>query len=171
MILGAVLAGGRSSRFGSDKARALWRGVPLVEHVRARLATVARTVVVCGGHGAIVADRPAPGLGPLGGLAGALHHAAAHGFTRVIVAPCDAPLLDDRLLAALANVQGDALLAAVPVVGSWRALYADRLERHLAGGGDRSMRAWATLVGATPLDLPAPPNINRRADLDALDAG
>ena len=64
MILGAILGGGRSSRFGSDKAEALWRGVRLIDHVHARLATVAAEIVVCGWQGAgfrAVADRPAAG--------------------------------------------------------------------------------------------------------------
>ena len=35
--LGAVIAGGRSSRFGSDKAMALWQGRPLIDHAIDRL--------------------------------------------------------------------------------------------------------------------------------------
>ena len=37
-LLGAILAGGRSSRFGSDKAFALLNGKPLIDHVIAALA-------------------------------------------------------------------------------------------------------------------------------------
>ena len=36
MILGAVLIGGRSSRFGSNKAAAEWNGRPLAEHAAAQ---------------------------------------------------------------------------------------------------------------------------------------
>lgn len=171
MILGAVLAGGRSSRFGTDKARAIWRGVALADHVRARLATVAAATVVCGGAGGgpdILPDAPGPDRGPLAGLASALRFAQANGFDRVILAPCDTPVLDDALLAALATARGDAFLAAVPVIGTWRARHAARLADHLAHAEDRSMRRWAALAGAAALDLPAPPNINRPADLAAL---
>jgi molybdopterin-guanine dinucleotide biosynthesis protein A len=171
MILGAVLAGGRSMRFGSDKAMALWNGVPLIEHVVDRLATIASTVIVCGRQHervAWVADRPAGDLGPLGGLNAALHHAAANGFDRVITVPCDTPFLDEGLLACLTSAGGNAILRDMPVIGCWRSEDAQKLDRHLATSDDRSMRSWARLAGAALLDHPAPPNINRPDDLEML---
>jgi molybdopterin-guanine dinucleotide biosynthesis protein A len=69
-ILGAVLAGGRSSRFGSDKAMAMLDGRPLIDHAIAAGPHCA-AVVVCGrdhpGH-VCLADRPAPDMGPLGAI-------------------------------------------------------------------------------------------------------
>lgn len=172
MILGAVLAGGNSTRFGSDKAEAIWRGRPLLEHVVARLETVCSHVIVCGrdhvDHPSIP-DRPAPGLGPLGGLNAALHFALANGFERVISMPCDAPSPSDDMLAALASVEGDAFLLQMPVIGSWRADHAPLLDEHLHGSAGRSMRSWAELIGASALTLSAPPNVNYPADLEALD--
>lgn len=171
MILGAVLAGGRSTRFGSDKAQALWNGMPLIDHVIDRLATVTAAVIVCGRQHAGVpsfADRPASDLGPLGGLNAALHFAAANGFAFVISVPCDAPLLDDALLTLLRSVGGNAFLAEMPVIGCWRSDGAASLDRHLRTSNDRSMRGWAALSGAAPLSHPAPPNINHPTDLDAL---
>ncbi|MBA3896663.1 MAG: NTP transferase domain-containing protein, partial [Sphingomonadaceae bacterium] len=64
MILGAVLAGGASRRFGSDKALAMRDGRPLIAHVVDALATQVDAVVVCGrdwGGLPSIADRPAPG--------------------------------------------------------------------------------------------------------------
>jgi molybdopterin-guanine dinucleotide biosynthesis protein A len=171
VILGAVLAGGRSSRFGSDKALALWRGRPLIAHVVDRLSSIADTVIVCGReHPGVLSipDRPAAGLGPLGGLNAALHHAAAAGFAQVVTASCDTPQLDDALLAALAG-EDDACLAAQPVIGIWRSGHAALLDTCLAEADDRSMRGWAGRIGARTLDLPPPPNVNTPADLAALD--
>jgi molybdopterin-guanine dinucleotide biosynthesis protein A len=171
MILGAVLAGGRSTRFGSDKARALWNGRPLIDHVLDRLAMVASTVIVCGRRlpGATsIADRPASDLGPLGGLNAALHFAAANGFECVISAPCDAPLLDDALLSLLRSAGDNVFLAAMPVIGCWRSDGAAALDHHLRTSNDRSMRRWAALIGGVALGHPAPPNINYPADLDML---
>jgi molybdopterin-guanine dinucleotide biosynthesis protein A len=171
MILGAVLAGGHATRFGSDKALASWRGAPLIDHVIDRLATAASAVIVCGRqHARItsVSDRPAPDLGPLGGLNAALHHAAAHGFELVISAPCDTPLLEEGLLSILKSAGGNAFLVDMPVIGCWRTDGAPRLDAHLRTSGDRSLRGWGRLIGATPLDHPAPPNINRPTDLEAL---
>ena len=45
-VAGVLLAGGRSSRMGRDKAGLDWHGEPLVVHVANRLLTVAATVVV-----------------------------------------------------------------------------------------------------------------------------
>jgi molybdopterin-guanine dinucleotide biosynthesis protein A len=52
-----VLAGGRSTRFGSDKLEALDRGIPLLDHAVLRLAEVCDEVVVVVG-----ATAPDPGL-------------------------------------------------------------------------------------------------------------
>ena len=171
MILGAVLAGGLSSRFGSDKALALWQGRPLLEHVVERLGTVCAQVIVCGradAEGLTIPDRPRAGLGPLGGLAAALHHAETNGFDRVLAAPCDAPQLSDELLAALASASQSAFVRDMPVIGRWSSADAARLENYLAKETDRSMRAWAQAIGATALHLPPPLNINRPADLEHL---
>jgi molybdopterin-guanine dinucleotide biosynthesis protein A len=48
-ILGVVLAGGLSTRFGSDKAQALWRGRSLLDHALDALAPIARALRSAGG--------------------------------------------------------------------------------------------------------------------------
>src|SRR3546814_15692547 len=86
-VLGAILAGGASRRFGSDKAEALIDGEPMLFHVAHRLAAQTDGLVICGrswGSLRPVADRPRPGMGPLGGLAGALRHAGDPGFDLVL---------------------------------------------------------------------------------------
>lgn len=171
MILGAILAGGASSRFGSDKALALLDGRSLIDHVAAALAPHVAALIVCGRTHRdfeTVADRPAAELGPLGGLNGALHHAARQGFDAVVSLPCDTPVLPPELLPALIATRPPAMLADCPVIGIWPATLADRLDRFLAEEGSHAMRRWAHAVGAQPLPWPAPRNVNRPADL--LDA-
>lgn len=168
-VLGAVLAGGRSRRFGSDKALAEWRGRPLVDHVAAALVPHVERVVICGRD---LPDRPGPGLGPLGGINAALAHAAVHGFDRVLVAPCDTPLLDERLLTRLAAADGPAFLADLPVIGIWSAALVAHLDEWLATSDDHSVRTWAKAAGAEPLRIPPcelPINVNRPANLTDLD--
>ncbi len=89
-----MLAGGRSSRFGSDKLAAEREGVPLLHHAVLRVAEVADDVVVVLAPGASgaglppgvrVANDPTEGEGPLAGLhAGLL--AAVRSDVAIVVA-------------------------------------------------------------------------------------
>src|SRR2546423_14953878 len=119
-VLGAVLAGGRSSRFGSDKAAALIDGRPMLDWVIEALAPQVDEILICGREapGRIcVADRPRTDLGPLGGLNAALQHAAANGFDAVLSAPCDTPRLSADLRAQLGEVGDGVVVEGLPVVG------------------------------------------------------
>jgi molybdopterin-guanine dinucleotide biosynthesis protein A len=170
-LLGAILAGGESRRFGSDKALARWRGQRLIDHVADRLTTVVDTLVIVGGarDGFVaVADWPRAGLGPLGGIAGALAHAATHGFAAVVTLPCDTPEVPDSLLRTLAGAAGAAVLEGLPVAGRWPAALAGSLADWLDAAEDRSMRAWTAAIGATAIPHAPLANINRPADLAAL---
>ena len=97
-LLGAIIAGGASSRFGSDKALALLGGQPLIAHAQAALEPLVGAIVVCGrawGGLPMLADVPVAGLGPLGGIAAALGHARAQGFDHVLTIGCDMPGVPD----------------------------------------------------------------------------
>lgn len=170
-VLGAVLAGGRSSRFGSDKAAALLGGRTLLDRAAAGLAPQVDAVLVAGrAHPTLphAPDLPGPGLGPLGGLLAALGYAAGRGFGAVVTVGCDMPLIPADLVAALAG-EGPAVVADCPVVGWWPVPLAPALEAHLAAGGSRAVRRWAALVGAREVGLTAPvSNVNTPADLRRL---
>lgn len=102
-ILGAfILAGGQSSRFGSDKARAIVHGEPLLLRLIERLKTVTRldiTLVVnepqrYSDFGVDAITDLQSDLGPMGGLYSAIyHHEVTRGSTGwILLLPCD--LLD-----------------------------------------------------------------------------
>lgn len=150
-LIGAVLCGGRSSRFGSDKALAPFRS----STVGARVVDALRTsgvdpVVAIGGQAGhqlglpTVADRR-PGDGPLAGLATALLWART-GW--VVCVPCDLPLLrPDHVAALLAPGPGSGqpLVAVVdgePKISltAWPAEEGARLMR-LVEAGERRFRA------------------------------
>ena len=171
MILGAVLAGGRASRFGSDKGAALFEGRALIDHALTALARHCDALVVVGRGWpgvASVPDRPAPDLGPLGGLAGALHHAQAIGAGRVLTLGCDTPLVPDAVLAELTARETPAFLDDLPVIGIWPASLSPQLDEFVATDPRRSVRGWAARCGAVALAAPALPNINTIADLERL---
>lgn len=173
MILGAIIAGGQSRRFGSDKALAMMGGLPLIEHVALALRPWVDDLVVCGrNHSGLTAlpDRPALGLGPLGGIAAALRHAVDHGFETVITLPCDTPAIAADLLFDLQRSPAPAYLSACPIIGVWPATLSDIADEFIASDQKRSVRGWADRVAARELTLPAPVNVNRLGDLGLLDA-
>lgn len=167
-ILGAILCGGRSSRFGSDKALALVGGVTLIDHVRQCLSPQVDRLLFCGRHIAgetCVSDRPRPDLGPLGGINAALHHAAARGYAAVVSVPCDTPVLPNDLVAQLTGDR-PAFLERLPVIGFWPVTLAPMLDRHIKEDQRRSMRGWAIRAGAEAITLETNiRNINRPEDL------
>ncbi|HWJ69317.1 MAG TPA: molybdenum cofactor guanylyltransferase [Sphingobium sp.] len=170
-VLGAVIAGGKSTRFGSDKALAALRGRPLIDHVTETLAAQTAQVVICGrAHGGLpmVADTPAPHMGPLGGIAAALLEAQARGFSAVLTVPCDAVDLPDDLIGRLFPYP--AYVASMPVIGLWPAYAATDALAILNGDGVHSMKAFAARIGARAVQLPRDPvNINTVADLDRVE--
>lgn len=172
-VLGAILGGGRSSRFGSDKALAMLDGRALIDRVAIALAPQVDALVVVGRNhpGLIaVADRPAADLGPLGGIAGALHHAASTGFDQVLTVPCDAPFLPGDLRHHLSNAGTATFLDALPVIGWWPASAAAALDMLLAGDGSRSVRAFADRIGAVGIDGGTIANVNTPDDLARIAA-
>ena len=123
MILGVVLAGGKSTRFGSDKALAELGGRTLLARAVDALSGLCELVVIAGrDHGpARVHSRLAarPRMGPLGGIAAGLHHALDEGFETVLTCGVDCAALPDDLLDLLSPAP--AYLADQPVVGHWPA--------------------------------------------------
>ena len=167
-ILGAVLAGGRSSRFGSDKAMALLHGRTLLDHAMAGLAPHVAETVICGRDGGL-ADRPRADMGPLGGLNAALHHALSHGYVGVLTTGCDMPYYPAALPAALIG-DGAAILFGQQLLGWWPATLAFDLDTHLGEENNRSIYGWLDRIGARIVELPdlILPNINQPEDLAAL---
>ena len=172
MILGAVLAGGRASRFGSDKALAHLGGERLIDRAVSTLTRWTDAVVVVGGPDRgypVVRDRPRPGLGPLGGIAGALEAASARACTSVLTLACDTPIVPDPLLEALLR-RFPSFCSETPVMGHWPAeLHRDILAYLESEATDLSVASWARAIGALPISSgQAIPNVNTPADLDSL---
>ncbi len=106
-----ILAGGRSARFGSDKARAVLDHRPLIqrqaEHLRAggcRVRAVARTVGAYADLGVDTIGDLEPDRGPVGGVRTALTH---RGEGWALITSCDlleiSPAWIRELLAAVSD--------------------------------------------------------------------
>jgi molybdopterin-guanine dinucleotide biosynthesis protein A len=108
---GAVMAGGKSSRFGRDKALLTVNGETLLARALRVLAGVTEEQIVIGpperksqaGTVQVVPDEY-PESGPLGGIYTALH-AASHEL--LLVVACDMPFLNPHLLAFLLTLAPD----------------------------------------------------------------
>jgi molybdopterin-guanine dinucleotide biosynthesis protein A len=167
MILGAVLAGGQSSRFGSDKALALLSGETLLMRAVDMLSGWCEKVVVVGREVApapTLPDRPRAGMGPLGGIAAALYDARDEGYEAVLTCGVDSLGLPEDLPSHLSPAP--AYLADQPVVGLWPVSAIKALDLILHGDGRHSMREFAEAIGARAVQLTASTlNINTPADL------
>lgn len=151
-ILGAVLAGGRSRRFGSDKALAMLEGRPLIAHAIDALAAHADKVVSCGRPwpGLVsIPDNPAGGHGPLAGLNAALRYAIENRFDSVLCAPIDVHPLPDALKLLVSN--NPSVLRKQWAVGHWPTALGPALDRHLASGA-LSIRSWLQASDAQLID-------------------
>lgn len=101
-IVGAVLAGGMSSRMGVDKAMLPIQGIPMISRVAGMLSGIFSQVVLLPGDKANYSFLQLPhigdlfeGCGPLGGIHAALHHAAPK---PVFVLACDLPFVTPPLV-------------------------------------------------------------------------
>ncbi|WP_343518066.1 molybdenum cofactor guanylyltransferase [Sphingomonas sp.] len=171
-ILGAVLAGGASRRFGSDKALVPLNGAPMLDHIVTVLACQVEEVAICGrswGEFRALPDSTAERIGPLAGLEAALRYAAANGFDGVLTAPVDVVPLPDDLPERLAGSQPK-VFEQQWLIGWWPAALHAALTAFLATG-DRRWRVWIDRCGATRVAEPRPlHNINTRTDWTAAHA-
>jgi molybdopterin-guanine dinucleotide biosynthesis protein A len=171
MILGVVLAGGKSSRFGSDKALAELDGHTLLARAVEALSGWCEYVVVAGRETApapCIPDWPQPGMGPLGGIAAGMHHAQDEGYDSVLTCGVDSVDLPENLLELLSPAS--AYLASQPVIGHWKTDATSTIEAILQSEGRHSMLAFADAVNARGVKLASiPANINTPADLAAAE--
>jgi molybdopterin-guanine dinucleotide biosynthesis protein A len=173
-----ILAGGRSRRFGSEKALARLRGRTLLAHAM-RLARTVRLEprIVCSdpfpltatGRAFVVGERP--GEGPAEGLRAALRACAA---PWALVLAVDMPAVDASLIhrllraARTAPTESGFVFRDGEQVHPFPGLYAAACRER--GRGARSMGALIEAAGVRILDSPETGdrfrNVNRPGDLE-----
>lgn len=151
-VTAVLLAGGRSSRMGLDKALLTVGGTPLVQLLSERLAEVTREVLLSANdpsaydflHLTIVAD-VFPGCGPLAGLHAAMLHSRR---SWILALACDLPRISSTLLKSLIrHTQGvDAVVPVTsggllqPVCAAYSRAFIPAIERNLRAGENRMIR-------------------------------
>jgi molybdopterin-guanine dinucleotide biosynthesis protein A len=147
VIAGFILAGGKSTRMGRDKALLPWGNSALIQHIAAKLNTVTASCTVIGeperyaDTGLECIPDIRPGYGPLAGIESAL--AAKRADLNLIVG-CDMPdLQTDWLEALIKKAQHSPRLAAVlrdglgrlhPLCGIYKAAALDAVTAALDAG-------------------------------------
>ena len=169
-VLGAIIAGGASRRFGSDKALTLIDGRPMLVHVLDALRPQVAEIVICGrqwSHETSLIDLRPERIGPLGGLETALDYAVRNDFEAVLSVPVDTLPLPVDLVARLGG-DGPATFDQQHLIGYWPSYCCDALKSYLFSGR-RSVMGWIGEVGARTLVEPESiRNVNFPVDLAEL---
>jgi len=186
MIAGLVLAGGKSRRFGSEKAAVRLGHHSLLEWALNALREGCDTLAVSAppgsGADAIAADlgirtltdNPAGPDGPLAGVAAGLRWAAGLGASRLATLPCDIPHAPLDMVARLMAAMGEAPATFVetpdglhPLCAVWSVGLLSDLEGALKEGHP-PVRAFLAGVGGVAVrfeDTAAFANLNAPGDL------
>jgi molybdopterin-guanine dinucleotide biosynthesis protein A len=187
VIYGLVLAGGRSRRFGADKALATLGDRSLLDAALTVLAGGCAQVAVNAREGSVadlvaargldrIADPPGAPDGPLAGVLAGLMWARAAGADLLATAPCDTPFLPADLVARLAEgLEADDGLAFArapdgvhPLCGLWRVRLIEPLRTMLAEVRHPPARAAVGDLGGRAVDFPDAAaffNVNTLQDL------
>ncbi len=184
-VTAVILAGGASSRMGSDKALLEWRGKPFAAHIieslQAQLEHIAINTNATAGFShfglPLIADATVERYGPLAGILAALNYSAT-GWTLIV--PCDnprvSPQLVDRLCVAAAREACELAYACSGHDNHYLyALMRTQLRDNLAvfmRGNDFAVRHWFATLSATRVDFSDQAecfrNFNRAHDLTQL---
>ena len=171
---GVILAGGRSSRMGRDKAFVSFQGRALLDHVVGRVGPQVRLLAISGdparfgGRFAVLPDTVDGQPGPLAGVLAAMRWAETLGASRVLTVPVDTPFLPLDLVRRLADTDPARVACARadgrlhPVVALWPVNPA--LIEAALNQGERRVGVVAAAVG---VDFPAEclVNLNTPADV------
>jgi molybdopterin-guanine dinucleotide biosynthesis protein A len=190
-VVGLVLAGGRSVRFGGEKAVAKLGDRTLLEWAAQRLHTACSSVAINVRTGTeaeavaaalgmpILYDEAGDALGPLAGVKVGLVWAERQSASLLAVSPCDAPLLpDDLYVRLLERAEGGAAMAETrdgrqPLCALWPVTALPAVREALAGGAHPP--TWQVLegLGARKVSFEDPvafANVNTREDLAVIEA-
>ena len=188
-VVGVVIAGGRSVRFGGEKAVAGLAGKPLLMWAATRLARSCPVVAINARPDTeaealsraegltVLHDMPGDAAGPLSGVKVGLQWARDLGASAIAVSPCDVPLLPEDVFTRLIQEAGRGAAMAEtseghqPQCAVWPVSALPKLTAALAAGAHPPTWRMLENIGAVRVRFPTPEafaNINTREDLAAL---
>ena len=190
-ILGVILAGGKSSRFGSNKADAHLGDKTLLEHTISKVEKNFLEVLIVSNNESIkinkknvflVKDYIKGQLGPLIGILSAMKWIEQNNkkYKWIATFPCDTPFFDDSIIEKLKNcsLSNDHLLFFLNsrkkrhnIFGLWSLKLIDILEEDIRSNNFRKVELWADKIGVQKIEVNTEGfdkflNINTLGDLE-----
>jgi molybdenum cofactor guanylyltransferase len=167
-IVGCILAGGKSSRMGSDKSLLMIDGASLIERVVAVLRDVFAAVVVASDRtdeykflGLPILPDIRKNCGPLGGIHAAFMQTEAD---RLFVLACDMPFVSAELIQHVVSADSGANAAVPtmdgrlqPLCGLYSRMCLPIIERSLNNG---TYKLRSVLAELTPTIVPLTPDLS-----------
>jgi molybdopterin-guanine dinucleotide biosynthesis protein A len=188
-ILGVVLAGGKSLRFGEDKSQVKLNNKSLIDHILSEILTEFKELLIVSNNSikfnksekiSIISDFK-NNLGPLGGVLTAMKWIKDNNkdYHWISTFPTDTPFFKKQILKDFhdkINLKNGKLFFIKSnntrhnIFGLWSIDLADKLEKDLENG-DRKVEDWANKVGANIIDIQFEKNdpffnINTKEDLE-----
>ena len=172
-ILGVILAGGKSSRFGSNKADAHLGDKTLLEHTISKVENFFLEVLIVSNEKSIninkkniflVKDFIKGQLGPLIGILSAMKWIEQNNkkYKWIATFPCDTPFFDDSIIEKLKNcsISNDHLLFFLNsrkkrhnIFGLWSLKLIDILEEDIRSNNFRKVELWADKIGVQKIEV------------------
>ena len=188
-ILGVVLAGGKSLRFGEDKSQVKLNNKSLIDHILSEILTEFKELLIVSNDSikfnksekiSIIGDFK-NNLGPLGGVLTAMKWIKDNNkdYQWISTFPTDTPFFKNQILKDFhdkINLKNGKLFFIKSnntrhnIFGLWSIDLADKLEKDLENG-DRKVEDWANKVGVNIIDMQFEKNdpflnINTKEDLE-----
>jgi len=185
-ILGVVLAGGKSKRFGKDKSKVKLNGKILLEHTLDKIKSKFNTIVIVSNSRIVkdyivIKDCIDGQLGPLVGVLSAMKWIKENNYSEewVITFPCDTPFFNISIIDKFAEVSklNDSLLYFVKskekrhnIFGLWSLKLIKTLEKDIIEHKHRKVEEWANKIGVKTINISYKEidpffNINTKEDL------
>ena len=172
-ILGVILAGGKSSRFGSNKADAHLGDKTLLEHTISKVENFFLEVLIVSNKESIkinkknvflVKDFIKGQLGPLIGILSAMKWIEQNNkkYKWIATFPCDTPFFDDSIIEKFNNcsISEDHLLFFLNsrkkrhnIFGLWSLKLIDILEEDIRSNNFRKVELWADKIGVQKIEV------------------
>ena len=188
-ILGVVLAGGKSLRFGEDKSQVKLNNKSLIDHILSEVLSEFKELLIVSNNPiefkkseniSIISDFK-NNLGPLGGVLTAMKWIKDNkkDYQWISTFPTDTPFFKNQILKDFhnkINLKNGKLFFIKSnntrhnIFGLWSIDLADKLEKDLENG-DRKVEDWANKVGVNIIDMQFEKNdpffnINTKEDLE-----